>query len=54
MNAKIAVFSGDGIGPEVVKEGTEVLSLVASLHGFGVEWGGPLLMPPVSHLPTRS
>lgn len=38
MNAKIAVFSGDGIGPEVVKEGTEVLSLVASLHGFGVEF----------------
>ena len=38
MNAKIAVFSGDGIGPEVVKEGTEVLSLVAFLHGFGVEF----------------
>lgn len=38
MNAKIAVFSGDGIGPEVVKEGTEVLSLIASLHGFGVEF----------------
>lgn len=38
MNAKIAVFSGDGIGPEVVKEGTEVLSLVASLYGFGVEF----------------
>jgi 3-isopropylmalate dehydrogenase len=38
MNTKIAVLSGDGIGPEVVKEGIEVLTLVASLYGFGVEF----------------
>ena len=38
MNSKIAVLSGDGIGPEVVKEGIEVLTLVASLYGFGVEF----------------
>ncbi len=38
MSSKIAVLSGDGIGPEVVKEGIEVLTLVASLYGFGVEF----------------
>ena len=38
MNTRIAVLPGDGIGPEVVKEGTEALTLVASLYGFGVEF----------------
>ncbi len=38
MNYKIAVLPGDGIGPEVVKQGTEVLSQVASLYGFYVEY----------------
>lgn len=38
MSSKIAVLYGDGIGPEVVKEGIEVLTLVASLYGFGVEF----------------
>ncbi|MGH7772368.1 MAG: 3-isopropylmalate dehydrogenase [Candidatus Binatia bacterium] len=38
MNYKIAVLSGDGIGPEVVSEGTQVLSQVAALHGFHVEF----------------
>jgi 3-isopropylmalate dehydrogenase len=38
MNYKIAVLPGDGIGPEVVKQGTEVLSQVASLYGFHVEY----------------
>lgn len=38
MNYKIAVLPGDGIGPEVVKEGTQVLSQIASLYGFRVEF----------------
>lgn len=38
MSYKIAVLSGDGIGPEVVKQGTEVLSQVATLFGFQVEY----------------
>ena len=31
---RIAVIPGDGIGPEVVREGLRVLERVASLHGF--------------------
>lgn len=38
MNCKIAVLPGDGIGPEVVREGSQVLSQVASLNGFRVEF----------------
>ena len=38
MNYKIAVLPGDGIGPEVVREGTLVLSQVVVLYGFGVEF----------------
>ncbi len=34
MNYKIAVLPGDGIGPEVMGEGTQVLNQVAQLHGF--------------------
>jgi 3-isopropylmalate dehydrogenase len=37
MNYKIAVLPGDGIGPEVMHEGLEVLGQVAKLYGFGVE-----------------
>ena len=37
MNYKIAVLPGDGIGPEVMGEGTQVLGQVAKLYGFGVE-----------------
>ncbi|MEK7210385.1 MAG: 3-isopropylmalate dehydrogenase, partial [Candidatus Binatota bacterium] len=37
-NYKIAVLPGDGIGPEVIKEGTLVLSQLASLYGFQVEF----------------
>jgi 3-isopropylmalate dehydrogenase len=32
----IAVIPGDGIGPEVVREGVRVLERVAALEGFGV------------------
>jgi len=38
LNFKIAVFPGDGIGPEVVREGTELLSRVAKLYDFNVEY----------------
>ena len=38
MNYRVAVLPGDGIGPEVVKEGTQVLSQIASLYGFQVEF----------------
>jgi 3-isopropylmalate dehydrogenase len=37
MNYKIAVLPGDGIGPEVMQEGLEVLKQVAGLYGFDVE-----------------
>lgn len=34
---RIAVIAGDGIGPEVVREGLRVLERVASIEGFRVE-----------------
>jgi 3-isopropylmalate dehydrogenase len=37
-NYRIAVLPGDGIGPEVVREGTQLLSQVAALEGFKVEY----------------
>ena len=37
MNYKIAVLPGDGIGPEVMDEGTQVLNQIAKLSGFTVE-----------------
>src|SRR3989454_2204188 len=37
MNYKIVVLPGDGIGPEVMREGTQVLTQVAKLYSFGVE-----------------
>src|SRR3972149_1020884 len=37
MSYKIAVLPGDGIGPEVMGEGTQVLKQVAKIYGFGVE-----------------
>ena len=37
MNYKIAVLPGDGIGPEVMGQGTHVLKQVAELHEFTVE-----------------
>ncbi len=36
-NYKIAVISGDGIGPEVVTEGLKVLNAVAKKHQFNIE-----------------
>ncbi len=37
MSYKIAVLPGDGIGPEVVREATEVLKQSAKIYGFSVE-----------------
>ena len=37
MSYKIAVLPGDGIGPEVMSEGTQVLRQVAKLYGFSAE-----------------
>ncbi|MGH7886231.1 MAG: isocitrate/isopropylmalate family dehydrogenase, partial [Candidatus Binatia bacterium] len=37
MNFKIAVLPGDGVGPEVMGEGTQILNQVAKLYGFTVE-----------------
>ena len=36
-NYRIAVIGGDGIGPEVVREGLRVLERVASIEGFTIE-----------------
>jgi 3-isopropylmalate dehydrogenase len=36
VDYRIAVIGGDGIGPEVVREGVKVLRALASEHGFGV------------------
>jgi len=38
MNYNIAVLPGDGIGPEVMGEGTAVLQQVAQLYGFTVNF----------------
>jgi 3-isopropylmalate dehydrogenase len=34
---KIGILGGDGIGPEVMKEGLKVLEAVADVEGFGYE-----------------
>jgi 3-isopropylmalate dehydrogenase len=38
MSYQITVLPGDGIGPEVVREGTEALNQVASIYGFQVHY----------------
>ncbi|WP_445711129.1 3-isopropylmalate dehydrogenase [Flavobacterium sp.] len=38
MNLKIAVLSGDGIGPEVTKESVKVLKAVAEVYGHTFEF----------------
>jgi 3-isopropylmalate dehydrogenase len=35
---RIAVLPGDGVGPEVVREGRKVLDAAADAHGFGIGW----------------
>lgn len=35
---QIAVLAGDGVGPEIIREGKKVLDAVAPLEGFRIEW----------------
>ena len=66
MDFKIAVLSGDGIGPEVTTEGVKVLQAIGRQfgHGFGLEYGdvggisidkhGTPLSPEVAELAVSS
>ena len=38
MKLKIAVFPGDGVGPELINEGIKVIEKAAELGKFDVEW----------------
>lgn len=38
MRYNIAVFPGDGVGPELINEGTKVVEKAAELDKFEVEW----------------
>ncbi len=38
MTYRVAVIPGDGIGPEVIREGVKVVDAVSELLGFEVEW----------------
>ena len=38
MRKKIALLSGDGIGPEVMKEAVKVLEAASSIYGFGLTY----------------
>jgi 3-isopropylmalate dehydrogenase len=38
MKIKIAVFPGDGVGPELINEGIKVIEKAAELDKFGIEW----------------
>ena len=38
MKYKIAVFPGDGVGPELIKEGTKIIDKAAELDKFEIEW----------------
>jgi len=40
---KIAVIEGDGIGPEIVREGIKILNRIGELEGFQVEYNFYLL-----------
>jgi len=35
---KIPVIAGDGIGPEVIREGMKVIDAAGEKFGFDVEW----------------
>lgn len=37
MKMKIALIPGDGIGPEIVREGVKVLDKVAAAYGHEIE-----------------
>lgn len=38
MSYKIAVFPGDGVGPELINEGIKVIDKAAELDEFEIEW----------------
>ncbi|MAG91424.1 3-isopropylmalate dehydrogenase [Candidatus Woesearchaeota archaeon] len=38
MKYKIAVFAGDGVGPELIDEGIKVIEKAAELDKFEIEW----------------
>ena len=38
MEYKIAVFPGDGVGPELINEGIKVIEKIAELDKFNIEW----------------
>ena len=38
MKYKIAVFPGDGVGPELINEGIKIIDKAAELDKFEVEW----------------
>lgn len=38
MKYKFAVFPGDGVGPELIKEGIKLIEKAAELDKFNVEW----------------
>ncbi len=38
MKHKIAVFPGDGVGPELIKEGMKIIDKAAELDKFEIEW----------------
>ncbi|MFH1433110.1 MAG: isocitrate/isopropylmalate dehydrogenase family protein, partial [archaeon] len=35
---RIAVIEGDGIGPEIIREGIKVIDKVSELHNFNIKW----------------
>jgi len=59
MNLKIAVLAGDGIGPEVTREATNILRAVAELAGYDFSFvplliGGIAITEAGSPLPTAT
>lgn len=38
MNLKIAVLPGDGIGPEIIKQGVDVIDAIAEKFGHKIEY----------------
>jgi len=38
MNYRVPVIPGDGIGPEIIAAGKEVLEAAADKHGFSLQW----------------
>jgi 3-isopropylmalate dehydrogenase len=59
MKAKIAVIAGDGVGPEVVAQATQVLERIASKHGHTFElqpalFGGAAIDATGTSLPAET